>query len=410
MSTGQDPRPQAKRLLVVEPDARGHHFIPYLLFLARAAMSRGMEVSLLTTRSATDHPAFRMLQASLPQPLQIAYMPELPESGRGGVLGLLRWQWDYWTVVAAGFAGLPPQARPDHVFVLSMDSLDRLVALRGSPFGDTPFSGLFVHLKLHWASLGVAPSGRFPGVQERVLSRLLGMDSLHAAGTIDAALPDWWQARHPRHGHKLRYVPDPGQVRVLDSQEQARSRLGIGADDFVVLAYGDMSPRKNLGALLDAAAAPEGGATVVVAGTVDEAVRRQALSSPQARTLQAAGRLHVFDGFADLELEQRLFSAADVLWLGYARSMWGQSAVLAQAASAGRPVLAREGGWIGWMTQRHGLGLCVDPDQPTQVNAALARLQPGQPQAEQARQAAVTFAAQRSEAAFAEAILQCLPA
>ena len=67
------------------------------------------------------------------------------------------------------------------------------------------------------------------------------------------------------------------------------------------------------------------------------------------------------------------------------------------------------GGWIGWMTRHHALGLCVDPQDPDQVNAALAQLRPGQPAAEAAREAAARFADQRSEAAFAAAMLRCLP-
>ena len=398
-----------KRLLIVEPCPGGHHFIPYLLFLARAAMARGMEVSLLTTRSATGHPAFQMLQASLPRELEVAFMPELPASGQGGVFGLLRGQWDYWKVVAAGYAALPPQARPDHVFVLSMDGLDRMVALRGSPFGRTPFSGLFVHLKFHWASLGIAPPGRLPMLQQWLFARLLAMPRVHALATIDASLPGWWQPRHPRHAAKLRHVPDPGHVRIHETRVQARAALGLDPEAFVVMVYGNISAAKNLAALLRAAALGGPSPVMLVAGQVADAECRACLASESALALQAAGRLRVFDQFVDLELEQRLFSAADVLWLGYARQVWGQSAVLAQAASAGRPVLAREGGWIGWMTRRHGLGLCVDPLDPDQVNAALAQLRPGQPAAEAAREAAARFADQRSEAAFAAAMLRCLP-
>ncbi|MFT3755250.1 MAG: glycosyltransferase [Pseudoxanthomonas sp.] len=398
-----------KRLLVVEPDAGGHHFIPYLLFFAREAIARGIEVHLLTTASAMRHAAFAMLRESLPAALMVHAMPELPQASAGGIDGLMRRQWNYWRAVASGFAGIPRDTRPDHVFVLSMDGLDRVTALRGSPFGRTPFSGLFVHLKFHWGSLGIAPPGRFPAVQERLFSHLLGIKSLHSMATIDASLPDWWWQRHPRNAHKLRYVPDPGQIRLVDGREEARKKLGLRPDGQVVLSYGNISATKNLAALLRAAQVVGEPVMVVVAGKVEADVKRDTLASADAEVLRAAGQLHVFDGFADLDMEQRLFAAADVLWLGYARHFCGQSAVLAQAASAGRPVLAREGGWIGWMTQQHGLGLCAEPTDADAVAAALGRLRSDAVLAADIRAATQRFSVERSESAFAAAMMACIP-
>ena len=397
------------KLLIVEPYPGGHHFVPYLLFLAKAAMARGIEVRLMTTASAMRHPAFAVLQASLPAPLPVDPMPELPRmEGASGLFGQMRRQWDYWDVMARGFSRLPANARPDHVFLLSMDSLDRVMALRGSPFGKTPFSGLFVHLKFHWASLGVGPAGRFPAIHQWLLSRLLKMCSLHALATIDESLPEWWQARHPRCAHKLRFVPDPGHIRLEEDRQTARRKLGIAADAFVVLLYGRISSRKNVAALLRALFAG-GNAVAVLAGQVEQSDAHLP-QSDDAKALRDQGRLLVLDRFIDLDEEQRLFCATDVVWLGYARSEWGQSAILAQAASAGRPVLAREGGWIGWMTQRHRLGLCVDPEDAEQVNAALEKLRPRRALAEEIRAAASEFARGRSEGAFAHAILNCIPA
>ena len=103
------------KLLVVEPDPGGHHFIPYLLFFARQAQARGIEVSLLTTEAATRHPAMAMLQAGLARPLQVHPMPGLAVASGRRVAGLLQAQWNYWQAVATGFRNLPADARPDHV-------------------------------------------------------------------------------------------------------------------------------------------------------------------------------------------------------------------------------------------------------------------------------------------------------
>ena len=395
------------RLLVVEPDAGGHHFIPYLLFTAREAMARGFELRLLTTQSAIRHPAYRMLLQQLDGVLEVSMMPEVP--GRGGrLLGLLQYQLDYRNAVAAGFRALSALERPDHVFVLSMDGMDRAVVLKGSPFGRTPYSGLFVHLKFHWQSLGVAPSGRFPKLQEFLLDRLLRARTVFAMATIDGSLPGWWQARHPVTAGKLHYVPDPGHVRLLEDKSRARAALGIDAEKFLILVYGEISGKKNVANLLAAAERVGRDVLIVLAGAVKGDVKRL-LDTSLAAELQATGQLRVFDGYADLHMEQRLFAAADLAWLGYDKSATGQSAVLAQAASAGVPVLARQGGWIGWMTQRHRIGECVDAQDPDAIASAIARLRDDVNLGAAYREACMSFAKDRSEACFANAILGCLP-
>ena len=78
------------KLLVVEPDPGGHHFIPYLLFFARQAQARGIEVSLLTTEAATRHPAMAMLQEGLDTPLPVHPMPGLAVASGLAAIGVVR--------------------------------------------------------------------------------------------------------------------------------------------------------------------------------------------------------------------------------------------------------------------------------------------------------------------------------
>jgi glycosyltransferase involved in cell wall biosynthesis len=396
------------KILIVEPDASGHHFIPYLLFLARRLLANGVELRLMTTQSALEHPAYQMLQQQLSGCMAVSVMPEIRNRG-GRLLGLLQRQFDYHRAVSAGFNALPENARPDHVIVLSMDGMDRATVLRGSPFGRTSFSGLFVHLKFHWQSLGVAPSGRFPKVQEFLLERLLRKKTVSAMATIDGSLPKWWQARHSDTAEKLRYVPDPGQVRLLESKQQARAALGIAPTQFFVLVYGEISSKKNVAALLAATEHCKQDLHIILAGTINADIKHLLTSSTTVSALIEAGKLRIFGNYADLHFEQRLFAAADLAWLGYEKAATGQSAVLAQAASAGVPVLARQGGWIGWMTQQHRLGECVDAEDPRAVAAAITKLHCNDDLMEAYRKAGLQFAKARSEIAFTDAFLGCLP-
>jgi hypothetical protein len=89
--------------------------------------------------------------------------------------------------------------------------------------------------------------------------------------------------------------------------------------------------------------------------------------------LVAQGRLKIIDRFISAAEEPALFSAADIVWLGY-QGHYSSSGVLCQAAATKRPVLATNEGLIGWQTSRHGLGRTVDVSKVEDVVGALIGL------------------------------------
>lgn len=386
-------------IVLVEPEAGGHHFLPYLLFLAQALQERGHPLTLLTTAAAAAHPAMQRLQQELRDPLPWRPM-RAPVAQGPGTLGLLRRQFDYWCSVRDAAATVPER---ETVFVLmSADALDRAIALRGSPFGSHRFVPLFIQVKFHWPALGIGPGGRFAGLSRWAFLRVLGHRALHTAATIDASLPEAL-AGHPLAA-RLRVVPDPGEIHCALDRRAARAALGLPATAPIVLVYGVIDARKGIPALL-AAARELPDLHVVLAGRFAPG-HAAALAAHGAADLQAAMRLSVCDRYVDTEEEGRLFRAADLVWLGYAPDFHGQSAVLAQAASAGVPVLGKAGGLIGRTIRAARLGLTVDPAAQDAVVAALqlalssspAQLAPG----------AARFAAERSAAAYRRAWIDCL--
>jgi len=78
----------------------------------------------------------------------------------------------------------------------------------------------------------------------------------------------------------------------------------------------------------------------------------------------------VLDRFIDSETEQDLFSACDVVWLGY-KGHYGMSGVLVQAYRSGKPLIATADGLIGWFCRDGELGPVIDDLAPDSINQAL---------------------------------------
>jgi len=155
----------------------------------------------------------------------------------------------------------------------------------------------------------------------------------------------------------------------------ARARLGIGPDAFVLLAFGHIADRKNLDLAIAALVAVPG-AHLVIAGSVGSARDRPAaFYEVHAERLGVADRVHLVSGFIAEADIAAYFAAADAVALTYARGFVSQSGVLQIAALWDKPLLASGGaGPLPDTVLRYGLGLVVEPDSAPAIAEGLARL------------------------------------
>jgi glycosyltransferase involved in cell wall biosynthesis len=352
-------------ILFLEPRATGHR-MRYLGNLVREALSRGYRVSLGTTAEAQDSQAF---QQFVDPDERVNVFLSKASSRRN------RWslpQSDLYEWFRSTFAVVQARQQVDLVFVPYLNYIDKLVAIKGSPFGAVPWSGIVMKESFHHFKLGLRPDKeRFSFIREQLFRRLLQEKYVQSVITIDETLPEY--LKHSRCSEKLVYVPDPADANSPIERHLACQRLDLPEDRFYVLCYGHIDDRKGVLDLLDAVQGrPEfDDVTVVIAGRrepqIDGAIR--------ARVERWSGgpKIVELNRFIDSEEEQCLFSIAGAVWVGY-KGHFGSSGILGQAAGAGKPVIACEVGLIGFTTRRHGLGLCININDHTGVRAALSRL------------------------------------
>ena len=395
------------KLLIIEPNADGHHFLPYLQYFAVAAQNAGISIQLMTTAGAAAHPAMATVQSALAKPMPVVLMPDAPPIRSGSTLALFARQRVAYKTVVQGYSAIAKADRPSHILLMCMDGFDRWFALFGSPFGNISYSGLHIGLKFHLNKLGFAPAGRLARVNQWLFTRLLKHKTLFAAASIDESLLTFY-ANQPKLLKKLRFVPDPGEVGLTESPKFARSQLAIAPEQFALMTYGGIGMRKNLGLLLQCAAQiPE--IILILAGRMEAEARQLCQNSPFAETLRVENRFLCFDQFIEPALESRLFAATDCVWLCYSPDFYGQSAVLAQSASAGKPILGRKGGQIGYITELHKLGPTAAPDDASEIAAKLRQLIDDTALRQQFSENAAKFAPSRNAAAFGSAMLRCIP-
>lgn len=149
------------------------------------------------------------------------------------------------------------------------------------------------------------------------------------------------------------------------SRDDARKRLGIADDEFVVLFLGIIRAYKGVPDLLDAMShATQPRVRLVIAGACDDPALRRQITDYQTKH---AALFH--DGFVDDEELQIYFRAADVTCLPFKTITTSGSALL--ALSFATPVIAPKIGALKEFPQN--VGWLYDPDESDALLNALTQ-------------------------------------
>ena len=367
-------------ILVLEPHATGHHG-PYLEWMVRGLVERGFVVDVITSPETAAHPSLRALDCIASY--GVANPPRIISSSPSGFslsrtnggTGLVMRELSYWRLFNAWYKAHADSVRPDVIFLPYLDYCLYAIGLLGSPFGECPWIGLAMRPSFHYQKMGViAPQPSLVTIKKALFFRLLNNRSMRRLLTIDEPLAKYLEGT-AKVLSKVTFLPEPADLGNLPDTAVAKRHLGFSSERKLILLYGSITERKGALELLRALAAPgfPPNVDVLMAGNIAAPKIRDVLAESWTLALRDQGRLKIMDRFIDTRDEAILFSATDIVWLGY-RGHYNGSGVLMQAATAGRPVLACQEGVLGWQTFRHGLGRTADPANTSEVIRAVIDL------------------------------------
>ncbi|MGH7519564.1 MAG: glycosyltransferase, partial [Gemmatimonadales bacterium] len=142
-----------------------------------------------------------------------------------------------------------------------------------------------------------------------------------------------------------------------------------------LLSVSRLEPHKGIDTVLRALAQLTGSESDVRYAVAGAGEGRRELETLAAE-LRVADRVHLLGGVPDADLPA-LYNLADV-YVGASRrtalSVEGFGIALAEAASAGRPVVAGRSGGIPEAVKNGETGLLVDPESPEEVADSVRRL------------------------------------
>ncbi|RDU95992.1 glycosyltransferase [Trinickia dinghuensis] len=356
-------------VLIIEPNFTGHRW-RYAQWAAQAFEEAGLACVIATMPSNEDHPLARKIVEERRPGLEIAFVDSPPPAPSIAAPAMRVSYARYHRYFAHAFARVGACMPVSLVVVPYVDYFLYALPLLGSPFDDTPWIGITMRATFHHRDVGVKAPDRplVNAIKARLFRRAVKARGLNALLSIDPTLPEWSThalARSRSHA-TIAYLADPFPDARADDPAAARSRLNFGPGPHL-LVYGSMTDRKGIRELVTALEHMAHAPTLVVAGEQDESMRAFLRSQAPRLTPKPI----VIDRFITDEVEFDLFSACDVVWLGY-KGHYGMSGVLVQAYRFGKRVVATSEGLIGWFCAGGKLGPVLDDLSPKAIVCGIA--------------------------------------
>ncbi|ACC71633.1 glycosyltransferase [Paraburkholderia phymatum] len=353
-------------VVIIEPNFTGHRW-RYVEWIAQACLEAGYPCLVVTENSNEDHRLAREIMAARREDLQIAFVDADNQRQSRGLKRISYARFHAYFKLA--YDSVKHAERVRLVVVPYVDYFFHALPLLGTPFGRAPWIAITMRATFHHRKVGVRTPGR-PLVN--TLKSLLFRRAVHTKGlrtllSIDPTLPEWIGRDKPRHGASVRYVADPFPDAKAEDPFVARERLDLDPAGRYLLVYGSISERKGICELVEALAGMKDAPTLLLAGEQDQEIR--GFMRAFIPILEPAPV--ILDRFISNEMERDLFSACDVVWLGY-KGHYGMSGVLVQAYRFDKPVVATSDGLIGWFCRDGQLGPCLDDLSADSIKRALA--------------------------------------
>jgi glycosyltransferase involved in cell wall biosynthesis len=382
------------RVLILEPHASGHH-ASYLRWLVQAAAAKRWSVVIASTRSALSHPSLATLASDFGD-VRTHLIADFPVDDGRVVRAhrLLRREFVYWKAFNRAAAVVRGNVPIDAVILPYVDYCFYALAILGSPFGELPWCAISMRLQVAQD----AANGRPPmSMKWRLAKRILASPTLKMLFVINPSVehvpPNWFSSAIRS---KLRYLPDPADA-IAGTRAESRAALGIADEQVAILVFGSIDERKGIDSLLTSLA-PQNDLdsyVVILAGRQSANVRDQVQAAACAELLSRK-RLIVIDRFLTSFEQNRVFAAADVVWVGYRNHVY-MSGVMVLAGNAGVPVLGTPEGEIGRLIAKYDLGITARLDRPAEITSALRALLDAHKRAEMGEKAQSAFASHTVE-------------
>ena len=357
-----------KKILIIETEYEGHYLTGYIKYILRSFKNQKINITLLTSIDAKKKAkgALKILKNEKVK-FNIDTIPNLRVNNHSSVQ-LITNQIKLYFTIKKKFKEINSFVKFDHVLLTSIQKFDKALVFFGSPFQDVYFSGIYLGAKFHLSKYAIFYSSRFNYLSKIFFKKLLKIPSLNNIITNDHLLKKYLQSENWNNSHKLEFLHDPKEFNFSFNKPYSRKKLNIPNKSTLILVYGALIESKGIIELLsifkDSKLNKD--ISVVLAGKQFGKVKIFLSNNSFINKLKLENKLFIFNSWISEKKEALLYSAADIVWIGYKNYSY-PSGVLYQAIQKSIPPLISNDGIVNNLNKNIKVGYPVNIYDPSNI-------------------------------------------
>jgi hypothetical protein len=350
-----------KKILIIETEYQGHYLTGYIKYILRSFKNQKFEITLLTSIDAKKKAqgALKILRKENVN-FNIETIKYFKIRNHSSIHLILN-QITLYFAIKNKFKQINLFTKFDHVFLTSIQKFDKALAFFGSPFQNTNFSGVYLGVKFHLCKYRILYKSRFNYLSEKFFQKLLKISTLQNIITNDHLLKKYLRSENWINVNKLKFLHDPKEFNFTFNKFYSRKKLGIPKMSILILVYGALIESKGIIELLSIFknSKLDKNIKVLLAGRQLENNKNFLSNNGYVNKLKLENKLFIFNDWISEEQEALLFSATDIVWIGYKKYSY-PSGVFYQAMQKSIPPLISNDGLINNLNKEINVGYSVN--------------------------------------------------
>ena len=357
-----------KKILIIETEYEGHYLTGYIKYILRSFKNQNINITLLTSIDAKKKAkgALKILKTEKVK-FNIETIPNLTVNNHSS-FQLISNQIRLYFTIKKKFIEINSFVKFDHVLLTSIQKFDKALVLFGSPFQEVYFSGIYLGAKFHLNKYGIFYRSRFDYLSKIFFKKLLKISTLNNIITNDHLLKKYLQSENWNNSHKLKFLHDPKEFNFSFSKSYSKKKLNIPNKSILILVYGALIESKGIIELLsifqDSKLNKD--ISVVLAGKQFGKVKIFLSNNSFINKLKLENKLFIFNSWISEKKEALLYSAADIIWIGYKNYSY-PSGVLYQAIQKSIPPLISNDGIVNNLNKNIKVGYSLNIYDPSNI-------------------------------------------
>jgi hypothetical protein len=350
-----------KNILIIETEYEGHYLTGYIKFILRSFKKKKYKITLLTSEDAKKKAkgALKILRREKVE-FNIETIQNIKIKNNSSIQLIFN-QIRLYFAIKEKFRKINISIKFDHIFLTSIQKLDKALVFFGSPFQDVTFSGVYLGAKFHLYEYKISYESRYNYLSKKFFKKLLGIPFLQNIITNDHLLKKFLRKERWKNSEKLKFLHDPKEFNFNFNKYYSRKKLGIPKKSILILVYGALIESKGITELLSIFkdSKLDKDIKIILAGKQFGENKSFLLNNKFINNLKLENKLFIFNDWISEEKEALLYSATDIVWIGYKNYSY-PSGVFYQAIQKSIPPLISNGGIIDNLNKELNVGYSIN--------------------------------------------------